>query len=224
VAFLFVNLGGNTQNIHAVALRVPAPRRRAQDLRRATPLEGTPPFIRGQGLVTRALVSGGAALSLQGQTQQSVPRREQVQAVRNITRLGILATSLVTPLLLGVAAATPASADYSDYCSDQKTVPGTGNFETNQLGLSVAGFSASYGAQGFSDASKGYPNVFQDNCVKVTTPAFNLPLVGQFGGKLVGEYLSNRIQPTRTNCPVEIYFLSDGNAFLNHGPYHNCNP
>ena len=38
-----VNLGGNTQNIHAVAPRTPALRRRAQDLRPATPRPGTSP-------------------------------------------------------------------------------------------------------------------------------------------------------------------------------------
>jgi hypothetical protein len=41
VAFLFVvNLGGNTQKIHAVALHLPAPRRRTQRPRRATPRPG----------------------------------------------------------------------------------------------------------------------------------------------------------------------------------------
>ena len=44
VAFLFdVILGGFTQKIHAVAPRTPAPRRRAQSLRPATPLPGTSP-------------------------------------------------------------------------------------------------------------------------------------------------------------------------------------
>jgi hypothetical protein len=43
-AFLFrVFLGGFTQKIHAVASRTPALRRRAQDLRPATPLPGTSP-------------------------------------------------------------------------------------------------------------------------------------------------------------------------------------
>lgn len=45
LAFLFVNLGGNTQNMHAVALRLAAPRRRAHDLRRATPRPGTSPGL-----------------------------------------------------------------------------------------------------------------------------------------------------------------------------------
>lgn len=126
------------------------------------------------------------------------------------------------PLLVGVA--TPASAEYSDYCSDNQLPDGPLNFETGKLGVSLAGFSANYGVQGISDAGKPYLNTFVDNCIAVTTPAINIPFAGQLGGKVVGEYLSTRVQAAQLGCPIEIYILSDGNAFLSHGRYHNCNP
>ena len=140
---------------------------------------------------------------------------------RALVSAGIMVTFVMVPAGASTAFADgPYSDNPSGYYSDGYVPPG-GNYE---ISTPSGPFGSSIGVQFGQNAGQPSQTSFFDSCAVVTAPTFCAPFVGCVGGKLVGEYESQRIYTPGGSdaCTLETRRHSDHDAQFRNSYYSTC--